>query len=255
MVAYPDINPILLQIGAFSIKWYGLMYIIGIISGYLLVKKDLIEKLHFNTDQILNNATYIMLGIIVGGRIGYILIYDLAFYLKNPLEWVAVWHGGMSYHGGAIGCVIALWIYSKRNQKKLWALLDLLGFASTIGIGLGRIGNFINGELFGRVTTVPWGMVFPRGGVLPRHPSQLYEAFCEGFLLFLILFFTKKKIPLKEGQLFGVYIASYGILRFGLEFFREPDAQIGLLWHYFSMGQVWCFVMIVIGGTICWIKK
>jgi phosphatidylglycerol:prolipoprotein diacylglycerol transferase len=250
VIAYPQIDPVLISFGPFAVRWYGLMYLLGICLGYVLVKKDLYQRLNFDFDQILNNATYLVLGIIFGGRLGYILFYDLPFYLKNPLEIIAVWHGGMSYHGAAIGCLLALVLYGWLHKKKLLIMLDLLGFASTIGLGLGRIGNFINGELYGRVTDVPWAMVFPYSDHLPRHPSQLYEAFLEGLVLFLILLFLKKRANLKNGQLFGAYLFFYGSFRFCLEFFRQPDAQVGLFINYFSMGQILCLIMIVAGLSL-----
>lgn len=254
-------NPNLIALGPITIKWYGVMYLLGIVSGYLLIKKDLYQRLAFNFDELLNNAFYIMLGIIVGGRLGYVLLYDLPYYLQHPLEWLAIWHGGMSYHGGAIGCVIALIIYAKIHRKNIWILLDLLGIASTIGLGLGRIGNFINGELYGRVTHVPWGIIFPMAADhMPRHPSQLYEAFFEGFILCFILWVIKKlgetdqRLTLHDGQLFAIYLFLYGIFRTFLEFFREPDSQIGLFFGMISMGQLLCFLMIL-GGIILWFYR
>jgi len=249
----PHLNPNFISIGPISIKWYGMMYLLGIIGGYLLIKKDLYQRLNFNFDELLNNAFYIMLGIILGGRIGYVLLYDLPYYFHHPFESMAIWHGGMSYHGGAIGCVIALIIYAKINKKNIWILLDLLGIGSTIGLGLGRIGNFINGELYGRVTQVPWGMIFPLApDHFARHPSQLYEAFLEGLVLLLILWFIKKYLRLHDGQLFAIYLCLYGIFRTCLEFFREPDPQLGLFFGIISMGQLLCFLMITL-GIILWI--
>ncbi|MFA5878795.1 MAG: prolipoprotein diacylglyceryl transferase [Candidatus Margulisiibacteriota bacterium] len=248
MFKYPHIDPNIISLGPFKIRWYGFMYILGLIIGFLIVRKELMgPRLRFNYDQMVNLALYIMIGIIIGGRIGYILIYDSLFYIKSPFEIFAFWHGGMSYHGGAIGALIAIFLFSKRHQKNLLLLLDLAAIGSTPGLFLGRIGNFINGELFGRVTNKPWGMIFPLGGDLPRHPSQLYEATFEGIVLFLILYFLWRPGRLKAGYLFVCYLILYGAFRFFLEFLREPDIQLGLFANFISMGQIWCLLMMLLG--------
>ncbi len=243
---YPEISPTLFSLGPLAFRWYGLMYIAGLIGGYFVIRDPAKAELGLTREDLINFFTYLMIGVILGGRLGYILIYDLAYYLAHPLHLFAYWEGGMSYHGGALGAVIATTFYATRRKvSRLW-MLDYIALCSPIGIGLGRLGNFINGELFGRVTTsTPWAMVFPNGGPLPRHPSQLYEALGEGLLLFLLLVLAQNQRlkPLKTGQLFGLYFIFYGIIRFCLEYFREPDAQLGLLGMGLSMGQWLCVGM------------
>lgn len=249
MISYPDIDPILFSIGPFALRWYSLAYIVGIGGGFQLFKSSF-RELGLTNDDIINLMTVLMLGVILGGRIGYVLFYDPGHYLENPERIAAVWNGGMSYHGGAIGAMLGFVIYAKKNEISPWKLLDILGIGSTIGIFLGRIANFINGELYGRVTDAPWGMVFPLGGPLPRHPSQLYEALLEGLLLFLILFVLKRRAILQPGQLFGVYLMAYAGFRFFIEFFREPDEQLGLVVINLSMGQLLSSVMLLVGVLI-----
>ena len=249
------LNPILFQIGPFAIRWYGVMYILGISSGFAFVWAELKTRFGLSSDQLYSLVTTVMLGIFIGGRVGYVVIYDFAYYAAHPLEIFQYWHGGMSYHGGALGCALAFGWFSVKHRLPVWALLDYLGIGSTFGLGLGRIGNFINGELYGRVTTMPWGVVFPDGGLLPRHPSQLYQSLTEGLLLFLILWSLKKRVNLKEGQLFAAYLMGYGVFRFCTEFFREPDAQLGFVVANLSMGQVLCLGMVIMGTVLWWKKK
>lgn len=199
------------------------------------------------SDDILNLVTACVIGVILGGRLGYVVFYDFAYYLHNPFDIVAIWHGGMSYHGGGIGAVLAMYYYSRKEKLSFIGLLDVLGIGSCFGIFFGRIANFINGELYGRVTDFSWGMVFPGGGPLPRHPSQLYESFFEGFVLFCILYFCMTKLSLKRGQLFSLYLGCYGVFRFCLEFTRQPDSQLGFIVSLLTMGQLLSFVMILLG--------
>jgi phosphatidylglycerol:prolipoprotein diacylglycerol transferase len=250
MLAYPEIDPVLVQIGPLAIRWYGLAYLSGVLAAYLYVKKIFISEQGFTADQVLSLVTNIVLGILLGGRIGYMVFYNFGDLWYDPLSLFAVWQGGMSYHGGAIGAALAVILFCWQNKKPFWPVLDLLAIGSTFGLFFGRVANFINAELWGRVTDVPWGMVFPGAGPLPRHPSQLYEAFLEGVLLFFILHFLRRKVALKPGQLFGAYLVGYGSFRFIVEFFREPDAHLGTVLSWMSMGQVLCVVMIVL-GTIC----
>ena len=188
MIEFPNIDPILFKLGPLQIRWYGLAYIVGILGGFKFFKTMFLKKAMLDNDQFLNCISYIVIGIILGGRIGYVLIYDLTYFLQSPLSIFMVWNGGMSFHGGALGSLIAIYIFSRYYKKNFFILMDIIATGSTIGIFFGRIANFINGELYGRVTSVPWGMVFPNGGLLARHPSQLYEAFFEGILLFVILY-------------------------------------------------------------------
>jgi len=244
-MTYPHINPEILRIGPLAIRWYGLLYIVSFVITYFFLKKKYVERnILLKPDDYENLIFYIMLGVILGGRTGYILFYNLSFYLKNPLEIFAVWHGGMSFHGGALGVMIAGIIYSKKIKIGFYRLADpVLPFVA-IGLGLGRIGNFINGELYGRVTSLPWGMVFPNSDGLPRHPSQLYEFILEGVCLFFISKFILK-VQKHDGITFWSFIGSYGIFRFMLEFVRQPDPQLGFVVGIFTQGQILSSFMIL----------
>ena len=248
MITYPHIDPIALSVGPFAIRWYGLSYLAGISSGYFFLKKDYQRVFHWTTDQVLDLFTWLVMGVMLGGRFGYVLIYDFAYFMQYPTHVFAFWEGGMSYHGAAFGAMMAMILFARKMKVSALPLLDFLGIGSCFGLFFGRLANFVNGELYGRVTEVSWGMVFPNGGVLPRHPSQLYESFCEGIVLFSILFVLKKKALLKPGQLFGFYLIFYGLFRFMLEFFREPDAQLGTVFGPFSMGQLLCGLMLLLGA-------
>jgi phosphatidylglycerol:prolipoprotein diacylglycerol transferase len=255
MLPYPNFDPIIASIGPLSLRWYGLAYLAGITLGIRWVYTDL-KKIGLTKDDVISLATWIMTGIIIGGRIGYIVFYDLGYFIQNPSAILAIWTGGMSYHGGAIGAMVAMGGFARSYKKSLWSLLDCLGLASTIGIFFGRIANFINGELVGRVSAVPWAMVFPGEGPLPRHPSQLYEAMGEGLVLLIVLSIINKKAKLSPGQLFGLYLMGYGSARFSLEFFREPDPQIGLLFGLITMGQLLSAVMISVGvATVLHLRR
>jgi phosphatidylglycerol:prolipoprotein diacylglycerol transferase len=250
-----NINPILIDLGPIRVSWYGLMYVLGFLASYLLVRYQM-KKKDFGVSRldVENLFFYLILGLIIGARLGYVLFYDLKMYLADPLEIFAVWHGGMSFHGGLIGVLIVGILFCWKNKKSFWTIADLFIVTAPIGLGLGRIGNFMNGELYGRVTEVPWGMIFPKGGPLPRHPSQLYESGLEGGVLFLILWFLKdKKLP--EGGLLAVFLSFYGLFRFIVEFFREPDPQLGFVLGSFTMGQILCSFMIVGGiGLLLYLK-
>ena len=251
-----SIDPILISLGPLRISWYGLMYVFGFLISYFLVLYQIRRKdFGLSKPEIENLFFYLIIGLAVGARIGYVVFYNPGMYLRDPLEIFAIWHGGMSFHGGLIGVVIVGILFSRKNKKSFWKLADLLTVTAPIGLALGRLGNFINGELYGRVTQVPWGMVFPLGGPHPRHPSQLYEGALEGFLLFAILWRLKdKQIP--EGGILPLFLIFYGIFRFFIEFYREPDAQLGFILGPFSMGQVLCFLMIL-GGLFlyAYLKK
>jgi phosphatidylglycerol:prolipoprotein diacylglycerol transferase len=253
MVPYPDIKPYIVKIGPFQLRWYSLMYLIGFLCSYLLVKYQIKKKnLPIENAKVDDIYFYLFLGLLLGARLGYVLFYNFFEYLKNPIEILAVWHGGMSFHGGLIGVILAgVYITRKRNIA-FWLFADLVIVTAPIGLGLGRIGNFINGELYGRVTDVPWAMVFPGGGALPRHPSQLYESFFEGVVLFIILWLLKDRIK-TEGKITGLFLVLYGVIRFIIEFFREPDPQLGFIFAFFSMGQILSFLMIIAGIYI--VKK
>ncbi len=231
------------------------MYLIGFICSYLIVKKELLRRgLRVERDFLENLYFYLILGLLIGARLGYVVFYNLSYYLKHPLEIVALWHGGMSFHGGLLGVIIAAWIFTRKIKFDFFTLTDMLVLTAPIGLGLGRIGNFINGELYGRVTDVPWGMIFPEGGPLPRHPSQLYEAFLEGVILFVILWFLKDKFS-RSGIVSSLFLILYGIFRFLVEFFREPDPQIGYLLGFLTMGQILCMLMIITGSILLYFRS
>jgi phosphatidylglycerol---prolipoprotein diacylglyceryl transferase len=247
MIQYPDIDPILIKIGPFAVRWYGLMYILGFVSSYLLVMYQIKKRaLKIDRTQVDDLYFYLILGLIAGARLGYIFFYNLSYYLENPLEIFVLWHGGMSFHGGLIGTFIAGYIVIKKKNLKFLTMLDLIVPTCPIGIGLGRLGNFINGELFGKPTDVPWAMIFPQGGNVARHPSQLYEAFFEGFVLFVALWLYKDRKK-REGDVFALLLMLYGIFRFFCEFFREPDLQVGYILGIATMGQILCAIMLFIG--------
>ncbi|XOF33180.1 MAG: prolipoprotein diacylglyceryl transferase [Candidatus Electrothrix sp. YB6] len=263
MLTYPQIDPIIFSFGPLHVRWYGLMYILGFIACYLLVSYQA-RRFQFNrlTEHLDNLNIAGIAGVILGGRLGYVLFYNLPYFLHHPLEIFATWQGGMSFHGGAIGVLAALLLYSRRQQLPFWQVMDTYTVTVPIGLGLGRIGNFINAELYGRTTEVPWGMVFPNGGPLPRHPSQLYEALLEGLVLFLILWSLKGKpwqkkkgkqqINWPHGSMGALFLILYGIFRFIVEFVREPDPQLGTVLLGMTMGQVLSAAMVT-AGTVLWI--
>ncbi len=255
---YPDIDPVLVHIGPLQVRWYGLMYVIAFLAAYFVIKhQEKRRPMGLSPRLIQDLIIYLLVGLVIGARAGYILFYqymNLQDYTHHPLEIIAVWHGGMSFHGGLIGVVAAGWWFSRRKRTPFWALADRVIVAAPIGLGLGRIGNFINGELFGRPSDLPWAMVFPGGGPLARHPSQLYEGLFEGLILFLILLWlNRKKVP--EGFLLGTFLLGYGLFRFFLEFFREPDPQLGFILGPFTMGQALCVIMMVIGILLLWYRS
>jgi phosphatidylglycerol---prolipoprotein diacylglyceryl transferase len=244
---YPTIDPVLIHLGPLQLRWYGLMYIIGFIVAYLIIIDFCRRRrLPITKTEVEDLITYCILGLVLGARIGYCLFYNPVYYVANPLKIFAVWEGGMSFHGGMIGLIITGAIFSASRKKSFLMLTDLGALGATPGLFFGRVGNFINAELYGRITNVPWGMVFPNGGPFPRHPSQIYEALSEGVLLFMVLYLLSRKVN-NHGILLGVFLFGYGIIRFVLEFFREPDPQLGLIIGPFSMGQVLCMIMVVAG--------
>jgi phosphatidylglycerol---prolipoprotein diacylglyceryl transferase len=249
-IPYPNIDPVFLRIGPVQLRWYGLMYMLSFIIGFFVLRRlAKYRKLNMSTDDLYDLLFYLILGVMIGGRLGYVLFYDLSSYIRDPKSIFAIWQGGMSFHGGFIGVLIAaLWITRKKGWD-FWGIADLISAAVPIGLGLGRIGNFINGELFGRPSNVPWAMIFPEGGNVPRHPSQLYEALLEGLVLFFILrWFYRKNF--RNGTVFWALLAFYGLFRFLVEFVREPDAQIGLDLGPFTRGQELTLPMLVIGAIM-----
>ena len=250
----PHIDPVFLRLGVLEFRWYGLMYIIGFVGAYFVINAEVRRrKIPLSRDDVADMIFAVALGIILGGRTGYVLFYNLPEYAAHPLKVFAVWEGGMSFHGGFIGAVIGGCWFAAKKRIDRFTIADLCSLATPIGLGLGRIGNFINGELYGRATAVPWGMVFPdpRAGGVPRHPSQLYEAFLEGPVLFLVLWgLGRKERP--AGGTFWALIAFYGMFRFLVEFFREPDFQLGYFMGGFSMGQLLSLPMAIAGFIMLW---
>jgi len=255
MLPFPQINPNLIEIGPLKVRWYGLMYVLGFLASYFLIgRQRRAHRLGLQGDLLQNLILYLALGLILGARFGYILFYqfpNLGDYVRHPLEIVALWHGGMSFHGGLFGALLAGVLFCRLHRLPLWEVADAVIVTAPIGLGLGRLGNFINAELYGRPSNVPWAMVFPGGGPLARHPSQLYEALLEGAVLFFVLWGLKDK-PLKPGAMVCLFLAGYGALRFFVEFFRQPDPQLGLFWGLISMGQILCLAMIA-AAALLWI--
>lgn len=254
MLPYPDIDPVIFHLGPLQVRWYGLMYVFGFLAAYHLVRHQIRKfDTKYLVDHFENLNFVLLLGMIFGGRLGYIVFYNLDYYLAHPGEIAATWLGGMSFHGALIGLLLGGIIFCWRYRLDFWQTADLYVAAGPVGIGLGRIGNFINGELFGRVTDVPWAMVFPGGGSLPRHPSQIYECLLEGVLLFLILWRLKEK-RWPSGSMLAVFLICYGLLRSFAELFREPDPQLGFLFASLTMGQLLSVVMIVGGCALLFLR-
>jgi phosphatidylglycerol:prolipoprotein diacylglycerol transferase len=248
---FPDIDPVALSLGPLQIHWYGLMYLFGFVGVWLLGRYRS-ERYGWTSDEVEDLLFYGAIGVILGGRIGYILFYDLANYIEQPLNIFKVWQGGMSFHGGLIGVILAFWYFAKKTNRPFFAVSDFIAPFVPIGLFCGRIGNFINGELWGNVSDVPWAVVFPTGGPLARHPSQLYEAFLEGIILFIILwFFSQRMRPL--GAISGLFLVGYGLFRFLVEFVRVPDEQLGhLAFGWLTMGQILSSPMILLGLYFIW---
>jgi phosphatidylglycerol:prolipoprotein diacylglycerol transferase len=269
MLPYPQIDPDLVRIGPFAVRWYGLMYAVGFAASYLLVRHQMHKKGQGPRvkgrekqeaaaawpEAFLDSLyLYLVLGLVIGARLGYVLFYDLGSITAKPLEIFAVWHGGMSFHGGMIGTLLAGYLCCGKFKVDFWRASDLVVVTAPIGLGLGRLGNFINGELYGRVTDVPWAMIFPTGGPLPRHPSQLYEFALEGVLLFAILWIAGSR-PHKPGMMTALILMLYGLFRFFVEFFREPDAQLGFIAGPFTMGQVLSALTALAGIVLFFFRR
>jgi len=255
-IPYPAINPVAVSLGPFDIRWYALAYIAGLLIGWryclALAKKPPVVARPQDIDDFLVWAT---LGVILGGRTGYVLFYRPDYYFSTPSEILKVWHGGMSFHGGALGVLVALILFCRQRNIALLALADIIACAVPIGLFFGRIANFINGELWGRPTTVPWAMVFPSDPLgLPRHPSQLYEASMEGVLLFLLLYFLQRSnaVRARPGTLTAVFMMGYGVARIVGEEFRQPDANLGFLYDGATMGQLLSIPLVLAGALVLW---
>ena len=254
-----NLDPVLFDFGFLEIRWYSLAYIFGILAGWWVAKRIIsnkfnTEKVEFHLKEFDNLITYLIVSIILGGRIGYVIFYNFEFYISNPSEILKVWEGGMSFHGALIGIIFGTYIFSIKKKIPLFFLLDIIACVSPIGIFFGRIANFINGELVGKTTDVFWGVIFPNIDNNIRHPSQLYEAFLEGLVLFVIMNLILFKKDYKTGTCSYLFLIFYGIFRIFSEFFREPDFQIGYLFNLISMGTA-LSVLMILAGTIIFLKK
>jgi phosphatidylglycerol---prolipoprotein diacylglyceryl transferase len=249
-IAFPNIDPVIFSLGPFAIRWYALAFIAGLLLGIKYIGMFVANPPHAmdqkNVDDFL---VWVTLGVVLGGRLGYIGFYNVELYMANPLAILKVWEGGMAFHGGLLGVIVAIILFCRQRKLNYWAVGDAVACATPIGLFFGRIANFINGELFGRVSDVPWAMVFPHGGSLPRHPSQLYEAGLEGLALFIILYILSKKEALRQkpGFLAGVFMIGYAAARGFVELFRQPDAHIGFLFGNLTMGQLLSVPLVALG--------
>lgn len=250
MLTYPNIDPVALSIGPLVIRWYALAYVVGIVLGYrYVVRLCSTHGMVLSKDAKDNMILYAIIGILLGGRLGYVLFYQPAYFLDNPLHIFMLWQGGMAFHGGIVGVIVAYWFFTRKFKLSFLGFMDCVACAAPIGLCLGRIANFINGELYGRHTDVPWAMAFPRGGPDPRHPSQLYEAALEGVFLCVVLYVLQRftRAAQYHGMLGGIFLIGYGLSRITAEFFREPDVQIGFIADAVTMGQILSVPMVLAG--------
>ncbi len=251
MLPYPHISPEIIKIGPFALRWYGLMYVLGFVFGFHILKARIRKgflKLPFEFAD--SYITYLVFGMLIGARLTYVFVYNWGYYSLHPGEIFALWAGGLSFHGAMIGMIVSSWLFGKKHNLPIHNILDTMAMGSAPALFVGRIGNFINGELYGRVTDSPIAMIFPTDPQhLPRFPSQLFQGLTEGILLFLLLSFVQKRLlakgKLKHGMIGATFVAGYGVFRFFVEFTREPDPQLGFVLGMFSMGQILCFLMIV----------
>jgi len=250
-----NFDPVAFQIFSFEIRWYSLAYILGILIGWILCRKIFIKNSEINK-KFDDFITYLVIGIIIGGRLGYIIFYNFNYYINNILDIFKIWEGGMSFHGGLIGTIGASIIFAKKNDENSFLYMDLISLVAPIGIFFGRLANFINSELYGKVTEVPWAVTFVQIDNLSRHPSQLYEAILEGIILFLILlYFRKKNFLEKPGLISSLFIIFYSIFRFFIEFFRVPDEQLGYIIFNLSIGQIISVIFVLFGIILFYFKN
>jgi phosphatidylglycerol:prolipoprotein diacylglycerol transferase len=251
-IPFPAIDPVAISIGPIAIRWYALAYIVGLLIGWRYCLALTERPPHLVARQDVDDfLVWATLGVVLGGRVGYVLFYKPGYYVYHPIEALYVWHGGMSFHGGAIGVTIAIILFTNARRIPFFAFSDIITEAIPIGLFFGRIANFINGELYGRPSNVSWAMIFPYGGPMPRHPSQLYEAFCEGVLLFLLLFVAERlHVRQRPGFVSGLFLAGYAVARMSGELFREPDPQLGFLIFGTTMGQLLSIPLLIAGVLI-----
>ncbi len=252
----PSIDPVILSFSILDIRWYSLAYIAGFIIGSIIIKYINKKQLNIlSNKQIDSFFIWSILGVIIGGRFGYVLFYQTSYFFTNPVYILKIWTGGMSFHGGLIGIIISMYLFCKKNNIQFFYLADLVSIVAPIGLFFGRIANFINNELYGKITNFPFAMIYPEIDLQPRHPSQLYEAFLEGIILFIILltYFNKTKSDPTIGKISGLFLILYGTFRILIEFLREPDTQIGLIFNIASMGQILSIPLLIIG--IMFFKK
>ncbi len=257
MLVQPNIDPVALDLGFVQIHWYGIMYLLGFAGALiLLTKRSKNPQYGFTAEQVSDMIFYGALGVVLGGRVGYILFYNFSAFLDNPIILFQIYKGGMSFHGGLLGVIIAIYLYGRKINKSVVEITDFGAPAVPLGLFFGRFANFINGELYGRVTDVPWGMVFRHGGPLPRHPSMLYEMFLEGFVLFCVLWWFSRK-PRPKMMVSGLFLLLYGCFRFSVEFVRQPDPQLGFIaFGWLTQGMLLSSPMILLGaGMIFWAKR
>lgn len=255
LLVFPDIDPVAFQIGPIVIRWYALAYLAGLLGGWQILRRMAPAWPHLGAlkrDDIDDFLVWATVGVVVGGRIGYVLFYKPAFFAANPAEILQVWHGGMSFHGGLLGVVLATWFYTRWRRVPLLPFADCVAVVAPLGLLFGRLANFINGELFGRPSSVPWAMVFPGGGVEPRHPSQLYQATLEGALLLVVMLIVSRRATFRNrpGLAMGLFLGLYGVARIAAEFFREPDPFLGFIWQGATMGQMLSLPMIAVGAGL-----
>lgn len=250
MLVHPGFDPVAVHVGPVAVHWYGLMYVLGFLTVHWLTKRQLIERgewgSRINAAQYEGLFTWLILGVILGGRLGYVLFYNPSYYLAHPLEILYIWQGGMSFHGGLVGPILAGWWYCRRHMLPALMLADRIFTVAPLALAFGRLGNFINGELWGRVTDVPWGMVFPAAGPEPRHPSQLYELTLEGLVLFAFLWGTRRR-DWPKGARVAAFLMGYALMRIVCEFFRQPDPQLGFLFGPVTMGMLLSTIMLLAG--------
>jgi len=254
MLPYPHIDPAIVKIGPLQIRWYGMMYVLGFVMSYFLVQRQITKNRDTDLANHVENLNFtLMLSLILGGRLGYVLFYNLAYYVEHPLEIMATWQGGMSFHGALLGVIVGGVWFCKTRKLDFWRTADIYVVTIPIGLGLGRIGNFINAELFGRESNLPWAMIFPGGGTNPRHPSQLYEFMLEGVLLFIILWRAKDRSH-PTGFMLSYFLIGYGVFRSIVELFREPDPQIGFI-GILTMGQILSLTMLLAGFIVFFLRR